>query len=306
MNEISLTQRNLLALVACLLWSTAFIGIKAGLQYTTPFQFAGYRFMISGLILLPFSYKSIRLFKSRPALILRILLISFFNTFMLYAAFYYGITILSGALTAITVGSGPIITALLTHLYIRGDKMTMRKLVSLMCGFAGITIISISRKPWQAAGLQQVIGIAIIVSGNLFSSIGNILVAKRTADVPPLLLTSMQIFLGGFGLFILSVFVEGRPVILYPLPYYPALFWLAFISAAAFGIWFSLLKIPGTRVSELNIWKFIIPVGGALLSWLVLPDESPDAGTISGMIFVGIGIIALNYSIAKEKAPAPT
>lgn len=36
-----------LAVFACFLWSTAFVGIKVGLQYTTPFFFAGVRFMLS-------------------------------------------------------------------------------------------------------------------------------------------------------------------------------------------------------------------------------------------------------------------
>jgi drug/metabolite transporter (DMT)-like permease len=45
------------AIIACLLWSTAYAGIKIGLQYDTPFHFAGVRFLISGLIILPFTVK---------------------------------------------------------------------------------------------------------------------------------------------------------------------------------------------------------------------------------------------------------
>ncbi|HOG57194.1 MAG TPA: EamA family transporter, partial [Bacteroidales bacterium] len=45
------------AIVACLLWSTAYAGIKLGLQYDTPLHFAGLRFMIAGLMLLPFTVR---------------------------------------------------------------------------------------------------------------------------------------------------------------------------------------------------------------------------------------------------------
>jgi drug/metabolite transporter (DMT)-like permease len=45
------------AIIACLLWSTAYAGIKLGLQYDTPLHFAGIRFMISGLMILPFTVK---------------------------------------------------------------------------------------------------------------------------------------------------------------------------------------------------------------------------------------------------------
>jgi hypothetical protein len=40
------------AIIACLLWSTTYAGIKLELQYDTPFHFAGVRFIISGLIII--------------------------------------------------------------------------------------------------------------------------------------------------------------------------------------------------------------------------------------------------------------
>jgi drug/metabolite transporter (DMT)-like permease len=45
------------AIIACLLWSIAYAGIKIGLQYDTPFHFAGVRFIISRLMILPFTVK---------------------------------------------------------------------------------------------------------------------------------------------------------------------------------------------------------------------------------------------------------
>ena len=53
---------SLQAILACLLWSSASIGIKIGLPYTSTLQFAGIRFFISGLLVLPvaiyFIYKA--------------------------------------------------------------------------------------------------------------------------------------------------------------------------------------------------------------------------------------------------------
>ena len=79
-------------------------------------------------------------------------------------------------------------------------------------------------------------------------------------------------------------------------PYYISLAWLSFMSAAAFSIWFTLLQRPGVKVSELNVWKFIIPVFGALLSWIILPDESADPVAITGMVFIALSLIVLNFN----------
>ena len=60
-------------------------------------------------------------------------------------------------------------------------------------------------------------------------------------------------------------------------------------SAAAFSIWFHLLS--QVKVSQLNIWKFLIPLVGAALSWLLIPGEHPDLPTLAGMVLIILGII---------------
>jgi drug/metabolite transporter (DMT)-like permease len=72
------------------------------------------------------------------------------------------------------------------------------------------------------------------------------------------------------------------------------LLWLAFISAVAFSLWFWLLRRPGVKVSDLNLWKFIIPVSGAILSWVILPDESPNMSSIFGMAMIALSIVLFN------------
>jgi drug/metabolite transporter (DMT)-like permease len=84
-----------------------------------------------------------------------------------------------------------------------------------------------------------------------------------------------------------------------PLVYWLDLIWLSFISAFAFSLWFKLLQRPGVKVSELNLWKFIIPVVGAVLSWLLVPGEYPEWLTITGMIII-TGSLILFYSSTRE------
>ncbi|MFH2026502.1 MAG: hypothetical protein ABIK30_11950, partial [bacterium] len=51
---------------------------------------------------------------------------------------------------------------------------------------------------------------------------------------------------------------------------------------------------PGVKVSSLNLWKFIIPVLGAVIAWIVLPDEKPEISAIIGMVFVALSILSFN------------
>jgi drug/metabolite transporter (DMT)-like permease len=73
------------------------------------------------------------------------------------------------------------------------------------------------------------------------------------------------------------------------------------MSAFAFSLWFKLLQRPQVKVSELNLFKFIIPVVGAILSWLLVPGEKPEWLTITGMVIITASLIGFYKN--GNKAP---
>ncbi|MBN2281344.1 MAG: DMT family transporter [Candidatus Marinimicrobia bacterium] len=288
------------AIIACMLWSTAFAGIKIGLQYTKPLSFAGIRFMLSGVLLMFFAGRPGNYFKTVFVNFRLIVVLSFVQTFLVYGLFYTGITFVDGALAAIIIGSSPLVTAIAAHFLMDHDKMTMKKTAALVFGIVGMIIITVSHKPWVMTGLKEVAGILILLMSTASGSIGNVLVAKYRQVVKPMIFSSAQLFLGGFGLLLFSIPVEGVPKLIRVKEYYVALGWLAFLSAAAFALWFNLLKKPEIKVSELNVWKFIIPLFGAIFSWILLPEEQPEIFAITGMILVAFSIVLYQY-FADEK-----
>jgi len=296
------TKYILLAILACLLWSTAFVGVKIGLQYSQPLNFAGIRFMLSGLMLLPFTGGITRYFSIIRANFRQILILASVQTFIAYGLFYFGMTLVPGALAAIVIGASPLIFAVVAHIMMHDDKITLPKLVSMLIGFTGVAIIGISRQPWQSAGLTEFIGIFILLAGSTSGAIGNVLVSKDGDRIPPLVLNSAQLFLGGFLLILISLPIEGSPLKSYPMDYYFALIYLSILSAVAFSIWFVLLKKPGVKVSSLNLWKFIIPVLGAVIAWIILPDENPEWPAIIGMVFVALSILSFNLCNMVSKS----
>jgi drug/metabolite transporter (DMT)-like permease len=290
-----------LAIIACLLWSTAFVGVKIGLKYNSPFQFAGIRFFISGLLILPFIANLKQKILELKGNVGKIFLVGFIQTFLQYALFYKGMDLVPGALGAMVIGSGPLFIAIVAHFLMPGDTITGKKMLSIAIGLAGIAIISFGRKGMGATGDLVNIGILILISNNILSGFGNILVASDRKRIPPLVLSSFSMIIGGSILFILGLLTEGYQQGPFPFEYYFSLAWLSFLSAAAISIWYTLLKRPGVKVSELNFWKFIIPVLGAMLSWLILPDENPTLIAITGMILVAIALITLSR-FGKKKS----
>ena len=61
------------------------------------------------------------------------------------------------------------------------------------------------------------------------------------------------------------------------------------------------------KAGEISIYKFLIPVFGAVLSALLVPGETLNLFIIAALAFVAIGILAVNYRGKKnEKYKFPT
>ncbi|MBE3085946.1 MAG: DMT family transporter [Bacteroidetes bacterium] len=279
------------AIIACLLWSTAYAGIKLGLQYDTPFHFAGVRFIISGLIILPFTVKPavyIRMIREHWKVVAWVTLL---QTLINYSLFYHGLNLVPGALGAVIVGSQPLVTAVVASMMHNDDKLTRKKIVTIIFGISGVIFISAGRQAFKFGTAIELLGVLMILVANISTATSNVVVSLRSKGINPFVLSSSSLFIGGVILYLISIPIEGRPQGSLPLEYWLILLWLSFMAAFAFSLWFKLLQRPGVKVSELNLWKFIIPVVGAILSWLLVPNENPEWLTVSGMVIITASLI---------------
>jgi drug/metabolite transporter (DMT)-like permease len=294
MTDRSFHQNSIfLALLACILWSTAFAGIKIGLNYSEPIQFAGFRFMLSGLMIFPFCRNLKINFKLLVKNFRGVFFISLFQTALLYIFFYQGIDKTPAAIGAIVVGAGPLFIALLAHFTTGKDYLTGRKVLALLIGFSGIILLALAKDKNIENQGTVLLGILLLVTGNLAGSYGNILVSKDRFGISPVFLNAVQIFMGGVMILIVSLFFEEVSFLAKPLPYYMALGWLSILSAVAFSLWFVVLSRPEIKVSEINVWKFIIPLLGAMLSWVIIANEGPQWNTLAGMILIAAAIVII-------------
>jgi len=290
------SQTTFLAIIACLLWSSAFVGVKIGLKYHSPLQFAGIRFILAGLMLFPIVNNPGKFSKEVKENFAYVLLIAFLQVILQYSLFYMGVSLVPASISAMIVGSSPLFVALVAHFSISGDRMDWFKTGSISLGILGVAVITLGRENLPSGAEIALTGVVFLLLNNLVSGITNVVVARKKHTISPMVLTSSSLFIGGISLLVVSFPLEGLPQQAFPPEYFFALGWLSFLSAAAITIWNTLLRRPTVKVSELNIWKFLIPVSGAILSWLILPDEVPDFVSILGMLLIGLALILLNIS----------
>ena len=86
-----------LAVVSCLLWSSAFAGVKTGLQHAPPLFFAGLRFTLAGILLIPLAgspLKYLRELRGSPFLPFKV---GIFQTVLLYSLFFLSLNLVPGS-----------------------------------------------------------------------------------------------------------------------------------------------------------------------------------------------------------------
>ena len=205
------------------------------------------------------------------------------------------------ALAAIIIGSGPLIVAMAAHYFMTDDKLTWKRLLIFMLGLSGVVLVTIGRNELTKGGEVKLLGVFLLLGTSILYAFSNIIISKNERKIPPLVLSSSSMIIGGAALILSSFPLEGFSFDIKPGIFYFSLGWLSLLSAAAISIWYILLGRPGVKVSDLNLWRFVIPVAGASLSWIFLADEKPTVIAVSGMIIVGTAVILMNLDRRRAR-----
>lgn len=293
MNNSTLhTSHSTLAILACLLWGSAFAGAKMAFAYAPPILLSGMRFTLAGLLLVPVMMAMRVDLKGALKHWRFMLVFAFLQTFLQYGLFFMGLSRVPAAMSAIIIGAGPLFVAVMAHFVMADDRMTVRKTAAILLGLAGVAFISLAGNGGAAGDMRAFgWGVALLVVSNIVGSYTNIMVVKRAdLNISPIALTAFANFTGGLGLLAAGLWTEGPLTQTPPLAFWAGLLWLAIIPAGAFSLWYWILAQPGVKVSELNAWKFLVPVFGCILAWLLLPGEHPDWASLTGIAIIAAAL----------------
>ncbi len=285
-------QGLIYAVLASILWAIVNPVIKAGLSYEmTPMNFAGMRFTSVGIILLLYTYHKGMINEIKENMKLFTLLI-IVNIFLGYAVFYLGVNLVDGAISSIIMGTTPFVNIILSHVMTKDDKLNKHKIISILISLIGVLLIVGVKEGTHSIDKVGILGIMLLYLNIVLQGYSAIKVAEYKVNINPVFLNGVQMFFGGLLLYFSGIAIEGyKNFIGKPLGFYISLGILVFISIFAFSFWFIALQDKNTKVSEVNMCRLINPILGAILSWMMLPEEKPTLNTVLGMLIIVISLI---------------
>lgn len=263
------------ALSAAISWGWAYPLIKLGFDEFGIMQsmtgskmlFAGIRFFISGVLILCIARFFKRDFRIRNNNgVWYILLYALLNTTLHYAFFYIGLSHSDGARAAILNSLGVFMLVLLACVFFKSDKLTTKKMLGCVIGFAGILSLNLGKESYSEFTMM---GDGMIVLNALCSAFAGLMTRGLGKHVDVVVGTGYSLAIGGLLLVLPGVVMGG--VLPHVTPYGILLLGLLVcISTLGFTLYNKLLSC--NPVGKVAIFNSLIPVVGAITSCICLHE----------------------------------
>lgn len=282
------------ALLVTFLWSTSWVLIKIGLadEQLSPLGFAGARYMLAALLLLPFALPRLSAagsWRSRRSPLLRALILGV----LLYAVTQGAQFAALAVLPAVTLGL--VLTATPAVVAMAGWRDGTDRVSGLQAAGIGLLLAGAGLYFWPISeGLP--IGTGLLIAGvALLANAASAILARSLArdSLAPLGgaigLTAIGMLVGGGLLLVVGIVTEGVPR---PSPTgWLIVAWLAAVNTAfAFTLWnHTLERLTAVESSVLNN-TMLIQI--AALAWIFL-GESLDLRQLSGLAVALAGVLVV-------------
>jgi len=285
----------LLALLVTFLWSTSFVIIKIGLAEIPPLTFAGLRYTIAFICLLPFAFT-----KTNSSVIknlekkdwLKLVLLGFLFYAFTQGTQFIGLSLLPAVTVSLWLNFTPLIVAVMA-IFLISEYPTKLQWLGVILFILGIFTYFFP----VALSENQELGLIVMTVGVLANSASAVLGRNinREAKINPVVVTIVSMGIGSFILLISGVVLQGIPQISFQNLLY--LLWLSIINTAiAFTIWnLTLQKLSAMESSIIN-GTMLIQI--AVLAWIFLGEVITIQEGI-GMLIAALGALLVQLRIRK-------
>ena len=205
-----------------------------------------------------------------------------------YGLIYWAEQFLDSGLTAILFATLPLITIAFAHLYLPGDRITVRKLSGTLLAFLGVVALfgsHVRLDPSKAGPM-----LAVVAAAACAAAVG-VASKRHGAALHPASLNTPAMIVGAVALTVASLSAGERFMLPRDLATWGAIAYLAIAgSVLTFLIYFTLLKT--WSVTSLSFISVFTPAIALFLGFIFL-DERPTFLTA-----VGAGLILSGVTLA--------
>jgi drug/metabolite transporter (DMT)-like permease len=284
------------ALLVTFLWSTSWVLIKIGLEDIPALTFAGLRYSLAFLCLLPLGLRPAHL---RPLRGLsarrwaRLIILGFLFYAVTQGAQFLGLAYLPAVTVSLLLNFTTIVVALL-GIFLLTERPTALQWSGVFLNIVGIVIYFYP----VAIPAGQIIGLIVVAVGVLANAGSSILGRRinRVGDIPPLTVTMVSMGVGAVMLLATGILTQGLPS-LGPINW-AIIGWLAVVNTAfGFTLWNHTLRTLSAMASSIINSTMLVQI--AVLAWLFLGEHLTWQEGI-GMVLAGLGALIVQVRPQRQ------
>ena len=290
-----------LAAFANLLWGSAAPCIKTGYKLfaiaaddtATQILFAGVRFTLGGILAVVLgSLMQGQVLKPGRKAMPKVVVLAMLQTVIQYTLYYIGLAHTTGVKASILNPTNVFVAILISSLLFKLEKLTVRKLLGCLIGFAGVILINVA--PGSLDFNISLLGEGCIMLSCTAYAFSYVVMKIFSVDENPVMLSGYQFVVGGLIMVMIGFMMGGRLTTV-TLGGVALMLYLAMVSAVAYSVWSLLMKY--NPVSKISVFTFLNPVFGVLLSTIILSEGSEFGfkGLVA-LVLACMGIIIVNRS----------
>jgi drug/metabolite transporter (DMT)-like permease len=284
------------ALFVTFLWSTSWVLIKIGLQDMPALPFAGLRYTLAFLCLLPFALRRDRLAVMRglprrlwpQLLILGLLLYS-----VAQGAQFLALAYLPAVTVSLLLNFTSVIVALLAAFFL-AERPGVWQWLGISLFLAGVAVYFY---PVELRG-GELFGLGVAVVCVLANAVSAVLArgVNRSGDVDPLTVTVVSMGIGSLVLLLAGLALQGMPQL--TLTHWAIIAWLALVNTAfAFTLWNLTMRLLTAVESSILNNTMLIQI--ALLAWIFLGEQLAGR-QVGGLLLAVLGALLVQVRSRRK------
>jgi drug/metabolite transporter (DMT)-like permease len=281
---------RLMAVVLCALWGTQFVVQRLALEDAAPSWVAAGRASVAALFLLPLAG---RLRGLRRRGLATVLVLGIANQAAFVGLQVAGLRTVGAGPAAAIIYLQPVLVLLAAGPAL-GERLTARKLVASLLGFAGVAIVGLHQASAASVG-----GVLFLLGASISWTVGALVTSAAEEPIIPLVVG--QHLVGAPLLLLAAALADPFPDVTAKLAWC-VLYAGAGGSALAWMLWSALMRRGDAGV--VSTWLFAVPVLAALLGVVVL-DEPLSIELVAGIALVAAAVRWAAVAMADDGATAP-
>ncbi|MBK7629459.1 MAG: EamA family transporter [Ignavibacteriales bacterium] len=280
----------------CILWGTTYLFIRIGVESVPPMLFAGFRWIVAGLILITILKISGKQLPKKSDLIhiaiIGIALLGFGNGLVVVGEQY-----VESGLAALLITTVPFWMVGVESFLPKGPKLNWMTISGLVVGSLGVGLIFGGDLKYIFE-TKYLIGVLSILGAVVSWSLGSVYSKYKKVSVHPLMSASVQMLMAGSLQIILGSVMGEFSVLHFTQSGIISLAYLVvFGSILGYGSY--IYAIEHLPLSLVSTYAYVNPIIALILGWIFLNEQLSIFTLIAAMVII-VGVVLVKIGSNKR------